>query len=177
MLALSSLGGQLFVTGVAASVDQNAKADKVAADLRGRVSASSAETVSVILQLNGPVSGRLNALLNRNGIHVKKVFKNFNSSAVELPVSLVDELASFDEVQFVSLDEQISSMGHVSSTTGADDVRTQSTSNGANYTLDGTGIGIAIVDSGICSEHKSLGARVIYSEDFTGENRVDALHE
>jgi hypothetical protein len=107
MLALSLLGGHCFVARVAASVDQNAKADKVASNLRGHVSAGSSETVSVILQLNGPVSGRLNALLNRNGIHVKQSFKNFNSSAVELPVSVVDELAAYEEVQFVSLEDQL----------------------------------------------------------------------
>src|SRR5207237_1592302 len=131
ILALSLLGGSSFMAKVAASADQTTKADKVATNLRGHVSSASSETVSVILQLNGPASGRLNALLNRNGIHVKQLFKNFNSSAVELPVSAVDELASYDEVQFVSLDDQIMSMGHVSSTTGADDVRTQTTSSGA----------------------------------------------
>ncbi len=41
------------------------------------------------------------------------------------------------------------------------------------YTLDGTGIGIAVVDSGIYKDHKSLAPRVIYSKDFTGENRTD----
>jgi len=173
MLMLSLLGGHFFVTNVAASVDQNASTDKVASNLREHASAARNETASVILQLNGPASGRLSALLNRNGIHVKQLFKNFNASAVDLPLNVIDELTSYDEVQFVSSDDQVISTGHVSSTTGADDVRTQTTSAGAGYTLDGTGVGIAIVDSGIYSDHKSLGARVIYSQDFTGENRVD----
>src|SRR6266550_717905 len=135
MLALSMLGGRLFVTNVEASNNPDANSDKVANNLRRHVSAGSTETVNVILQLNGPVSGRLNALLNSNGIHVKQLFKNFNSSAVELPAGVIAELASYDEVQFISLDNQIVSMGHVSSTTGADDVRTQTTTSGT-YTLD-----------------------------------------
>ena len=101
---------------------------------------------------------------------LKSIFKNFNSLAIDLPVDVVDELSSLDEVRFISTDDEVVSLGHVTSTTGADDVRTQSTTS---TPLDGTGIGIAIVDSGIYTEHKSFGARVIYSQDFTGENRVD----
>src|SRR5207237_2612129 len=68
------------------------------------------------------------------------------------------------------------SMGNLSATTGADAVRTTS---GINVTgLDGTGIGIAILDSGIYKDHtdfldKSNNGRVVYSQDFTGENRTD----
>ncbi len=173
LLALSLVPSGFFPTNVAASSDQNAKVDKVASNLRGHDSPDSTETVSVILQLNASASGPLNALLNRNGLHVTKLFKNFNSLALQLPVNVIDELASYDEVEFISLDDQIIPTGHVSSTTGADDVRTQTSSSGASYTLDGTGIGIAIVDSGIYTDHKSIGTRVIYSRDFTGENRVD----
>src|SRR4029079_6192590 len=44
--------------------------------------------------------------------------------------------------------------------------------------LDGTGIGIAIIDSGIDTDHssflnKSNAVRVVYSEDFTTEGRTD----
>src|ERR1700682_2338640 len=129
-LVLFMLGNQSLVTNVAASDGQNDKEDKVSHDLRRHVSSGSTEKASVILQLNGPVSGRLNALLKRNGIHTKRQFTTLNSSAVELPVSVIDELASNDEVQSVSSDDQIISMGHVTSTTGADDVRTDTTSTG-----------------------------------------------
>src|SRR2546423_14882786 len=68
-------------------------------------------------------------------------------------------------------------MGPLSATTGADQIRTSSagTSGGS---LDGTGIGIAVIDSGIDTDHSSFlnrsnGIRVVYSEDFTGEGRTD----
>lgn len=172
LLALASLSGSTFLTTVGASSIQD-RNDKVATDLRGRISTGGTDTVRIILQLNASATGRLNALLNRNGIHVKQAFNNFNASLVELPISVVDELASYDEVQFVTLDSQIVSMGHVSSTTGADDVRSQTSANGATYALDGSGIGIAVVDSGIYTAHKSIGSRVIYNQDFTGEGRID----
>src|SRR5215213_9914168 len=57
----------------------------------------------------------------------------------------------------------------------ADQIR-NSGSNGSP--LDGTGVGIAILDSGIDTAHaaflnRSNGVRVLYSEDFTGEGRTD----
>src|SRR5205085_12545364 len=44
--------------------------------------------------------------------------------------------------------------------------------------VDGSRIGIAVLDSGIYKEHtdfldKGNTVRVVYSKDFTGENRVD----
>ncbi len=48
--------------------------------------------------------------------------------------------------------------------------------------LDGTGIGIAVLDSGIDTGHASFleskgnGLRVVYSKDFTGEGRTDDPH-
>jgi subtilisin family serine protease len=151
------------------------RADKVARHLHQRANQGSGnnEKVNVVVQLNGAMSARLTALLARNGIRHKRHFGNFNSSSVELPVNVVEELSSLDEVSFVAEDDEVVSLGHVTSTTGADDVRTQTNASGVSYTLDGTGIGIAILDSGIYSAHKSLTPRVVFSKDFTGENRVD----
>ena len=47
-----------------------------------------------------------------------------------------------------------------------------------SYTLDGSGIGVVVMDSGIDLGHRSfLGtnnlSRIVFSKDFTGENRVD----
>src|SRR3977135_3163337 len=45
--------------------------------------------------------------------------------------------------------------------------------------LDGSGIGIAIIDSGIYSEHSAFSdkqtgkSRIVASQDFTGEGRTD----
>ena len=150
------VGSGLLTTGVSAASGNGAqKAQKVADNLLSRIShqPNSDDQVSIILQVGNTVSGPLKSLLNRNGVHVNKQFKNFNSYAIELPLSAVAELAEFDEVSFVSLDEEVLSLGHVSSTTGADDVRSQ-TAGGVSYTLDGSGIGIAFLDSGIYAEHK-----------------------
>ena len=80
-------------------------------------------------------------------------------------------IAAFDEVRFITL-EKCGFSGHVTSTTAMMMYEDQLVYR-ASYSLDGSGIGIAIVDSGIYSAHKSLGSRVVYSHDFTGGNRMD----
>ena len=45
--------------------------------------------VQIILHLNAAPSGRLNALLQRNGIRVKDHFAEFNASVVELPLNVI----------------------------------------------------------------------------------------
>src|SRR5215213_7902088 len=151
MLAVSLFSGLMPAGRAAAPASRREMADKVTPELREQARASWArgeDKVSVILQLNGPARGPLKAFLNRNGVHLKNQFKSFNSFAVDLPASSLDELASFDEVSLVSPDQQFQPLGHVTTTTGAEQVRAQTTAKGAAYTLDGTGVGIAIVDSG-----------------------------
>ena len=156
------------------------KGEKISPDLREEQykARSTDETVPVILQFNGPVSEALTALLSRNGVHVRKQFAKLNSILVELPTDVINDLAYYDEVSYASPDSEIKVLGHVNNTTGADSVRTQTNASGATYSLDGTGIGIAVIDSGMFSAHKAFGSasgvgRIKFSKDFTGENRVD----
>ena len=140
-------------------------------------SAPSDDRVRVILQFNGPVSSTLESLIQRNGGVIKGDFGNFNARAVELPTRIVDELTAFDEVTHVSTDKELkpfdggsSSFGHVATTTGAASV--QGITSGTNV-LNGTGIGIAVLDSGISSAYRAFQndsgvSRVVKSVDFTG---------
>ena len=147
------------------------KSRKISSRLLERNSSqSSGETARVIIQLGKGKGGALVGLLNRNGIKLRKEFKNLDSAVVDVPIALLPELEALDDVHFLTEDEEIVSFGHVSSTTGADDVRSQSLYGGS---LDGSGIGIAVLDSGIYAEHKAFNGRVVYSKDFTGENRTD----
>ena len=141
--------------------------DKISDEFRGRL--NSTELVQVILQLNSPRTGRLNALLQRNGIHLKDEFKELHSFVVELPVSVLSELAQFDEVQFISPDREVRLFGHVETTTGAAFMRLQSGNSG----YKGKDTNIALLDSGIDKDHHEIGGRVDAQIDFTGEGRVD----
>ncbi|HEV2904529.1 MAG TPA: S8 family peptidase, partial [Pyrinomonadaceae bacterium] len=135
------------------------------------------DRVKVILQIDGRVTSRLNGFLNQRSVKVGR-FNNLNLSAVELPASLVEELAASEEVSYVSLDKEVRTFGHVSLTTGADAVRAQTRPDGTSYTLDGSGIGIAVIDSGIDPNHQAFlndggTSRIVYNQDFTGEARTD----
>src|SRR5205085_8542719 len=175
------LGGNLLTTadakGKGSSHGKNVKPRKVASDLSDLLGNKSGDSlVKVILQLEQKPSGQLNALLAANGVKIRRHFRNLNSFALEIPARLVDTLSSFSEISFVSLDSEVRTMGgHVAHTTGADNVRLMS----ADGALDGSGIGIAIVDSGMFGQHTSFVdiqtglSRIVVNQDFTGEGRTD----
>ncbi len=181
-LGISLLGGLIFTNPAAAKNDSDRSrslknVDKVASNLREnmRKGRSAEGLVNVILQLDGEMSVPLNALLKSNGIKIKKQFTQFNSVAVELPANVVDALAMFPEVSFLSDDSEVRSFGgHAAHTTGADNVRSLGSAS-TSGTLDGGGIGIAIIDSGIYSAHsafkdvKTGKSRIIVNKDFTGQ--------
>src|SRR6185369_3786528 len=134
------------------------------------------DQVPVIVELVGGISGQLNAFLNRNDVHLRRKMDKLNTLSLTLPFRMVPELASFPEVLHVSSNEIVTVSGHVSATTGADAGRLHASNSGYG-TIDGTGVGLAILDSGIDVNHAQFsstgGARVLASVDFTGENRVD----
>ncbi|HEY5838923.1 MAG TPA: S8 family serine peptidase, partial [Pyrinomonadaceae bacterium] len=173
----------LLVTAVSFTFDrrtdakQSDRAEKLSPDLKELARGSSKdERVSVIFQFKGNRgAGFDNAVLNSGG-RVKLELKQLNARVMEIPARAVEALASRPDVGFVSLDRPNLPLGHVSLTSGADAARTVS---GTNTTgLDGTGLGIAVLDSGIDTTHtafldRSNNLRVIVSRDFTGEGRTD----
>src|SRR5580765_4670870 len=174
LLSMCLLAG--VMVGELASAQPISQPVKVSSDLTAKARGPRKDdTVSVIMQLRAPMSGQLSALLNRNGAHIRATFRNLQAHAVDLPAKIVDEVAAFDEVAYVSLDRETRTMGHLSLTTGADAVRN---TIGSTTTLDGTGVGIAVLDSGLDTGHvafqdKNGNSRIVFSKDFTGENRID----
>src|SRR5215213_7094516 len=152
------------------------KAEKVSPLLKSNKH-SADQTVTVIVTLNGPKSGLLNAFINRAGVHQRREMKQLGMFSLSLPFGMVSELASFPEVSYVSSNEAVRSFGHVSSTTGADAGKAIALNSGRGV-VDGSGIGIAILDSGIDANHAQFsstttGPRILANVDFTGENRTD----
>ena len=156
---------------------QEGPANRVSPDLLqlARDPESAGRRVRVIVQESAGLDSLLASALGREA-KVRGRFDTLSARVVELPARLVERLSELKGVRFISLDRETKGFGHVSRTTGADDVRE---SAGTNVTgLDGTGIGIAVLDSGIDAGHtafldKSNGVRVVYSKDFTGEGRTD----
>src|SRR5215204_260501 len=146
LLIFFSLSAQLCAgAAVAGTTTQGAAAppDKVSPEIRERLrlQGAPAQTAGIILQLSGRPSGRLNALLNRNGVHVRAHFNSFNSLALDLPLGVVEELASFAEARYVSTDAAVHTLGHVTATTGADAARSSGVVTGSTtLPLDGAGV-------------------------------------
>src|SRR5436190_9964242 len=82
----------LLMTDQASAQTTNDGHGKISVELRSRVrdNPSSNESVRIILQLSDNPSGRLNALLNRNGVHVRAHFRRLSSMVVDLPSGVVD---------------------------------------------------------------------------------------
>ena len=103
-------------------------------------------------------------------------FRNFPFRVATMSADAALRLASRKEISHISLDREVRVLGHVSQTTGADAVRGQQ--GPPSNRLDGTGIGIAVLDSGVDTQHRSFldrtgNLRVVVSQDFTGEDRTD----
>src|SRR5215207_4530987 len=135
------------------------------------------QIVTVIVTLNAPKSGLLNAFTQRARVQQRREMKKLGTFSLSLPLGMVAELASFPEISYVSSNEVVHSFGHVSTTTGAEAGKATALAAGRGA-IDGSGIGIAILDSGIDANHAQFsptasGPRIVASVDFTGENRTD----
>src|ERR1044071_3395901 len=125
---------------------------KISKDILQKVAEGrSSDLVRVIIQpANQP--DFLDSTIEYSGGSNLRKFKNFSVRVVTLPVQAAIAIASRSDVSYVSLNRDVRPLGHLTATTGADQIR----SSGSNGSLDGTGIGIAILDSGIDTAHASF---------------------
>ena len=159
---------------------QEEPVDRVSPDLLelARDPESAGRRVRVIVQERAGLDAALASTLGRE-VKTRRRFDSLGARVVELPARLIEHLSEQKGVRFLSLDRATTSFGHITRTTGTDEVRETSGTNVNG--LDGTGIGIAVLDSGIDKGHaaffdKGNGQRVVYSKDFTGEGRTDEAH-
>ncbi|HMF55691.1 MAG TPA: S8 family peptidase, partial [Pyrinomonadaceae bacterium] len=155
---------------------------KISPDLRAKLdNPQPGERINVIIQFNESNLAP-DALLYSLGAGGLRKLHVLNANVLSLPLAAVTALATRSEVRYISLDRQTVAAGHVTTTTGADAVRVQTSLSllglTTTYALDGTGIGIAVVDSGIDQNHKAFSdqlglSRIIVNQDFTGEGRTD----
>ena len=161
--------------------------EKLSSDLSALAAAAKpGERVGVILQAEDLQSPRLEALLGKYGVEVGARMEQVGAMRVEVPAAALKELASSGETRYLSPDRTIRSLGHVTTTTGTDAIRTQTSGcllglACSSTTYDGDGIGIAIIDSGIDVSHKAFaqklldlsGSRIKFKKDFTTEGKSD----
>src|SRR5215469_16261717 len=135
--------------------------------LMNRFSALPSQQVRVIVQYKQtPSQGALSRAQNLGGrpSHHLHMIKGV---ALTVPAGSLSSLANDPEVEFVSVDHPLKAMDDYTDAA-------MNASAATTYGLDGTGVGIAVIDSGINDTHADLldgsgkNSRVVYHQDFTG---------
>jgi serine protease AprX len=122
-------------------------------------------TVSVIVQFNQTPTARHFAHMAARGGKLKFSLEHINGAAYRIPVKMLVWLQNNPDVAYVSPDRpnNVASDDDIPAVEG--DVARQ------QYGLDGTGVGVAVIDSGVFN-HDDLktangwGSRIVYSESF-----------
>jgi serine protease AprX len=122
-------------------------------------------TVSVIIQFNQTPKAQHFADMAARGGKLKFSLERINGAAFRIPVRMLIWLENHPDVAYVSPDRpnKVASDDDIPAVEG--DVARQ------QYGLDGTGVGIAIIDSGVFNHDdlktpNGLGSRIVYSESF-----------
>ena len=148
---------------------------KISPDLRPLLT-NAANNVNVIVQYNSPLCPAVTAgtpcpAINLLGGVVKEVFTVISAVAVTLPAASVTTLSNKPNVTYISVDRSLGAALDYS----ANGVNAPVAWNGG---WDGTGIGVAVIDSGIYSHPDLLSvrsgeSRVVYRKSFIGGQQND----
>ncbi|HEX3143475.1 MAG TPA: S8 family serine peptidase, partial [Pyrinomonadaceae bacterium] len=142
--------------------------DNISPDLRALMNHGNAPSrVKAILQVDDVNNSALRAQLESNGVKVDSQMARFGILSVDMPAKAVEKLAANSATRYLSLDSEVQASGHVEDTVGESAMWSQSGNSG----FDGSGVGIAIVDSGITPNTPGLD-NIVFNQDFTGEGRT-----
>ena len=142
---------------------------KFSRDLQ-RQAAGANSMVTVIVQYRQmPTSSSLRTM-QLGGAAIKSNLHTIRAVTMRVPVSMLAKLAKDPNVAYITPDRP------VSMTWGNEDYSTAVEADvaAAQFALDGTGVGVAIIDSGVADHgdlHDASGAsRVVYSQSFVAGN-------
>jgi subtilisin family serine protease len=164
LLSLILLSGLLPLGGTRA--DLAAATAKLSGALREALTSNvssvwldpSRQTVRALIQTNGPVSSALTNAIGQAGGSVVRRFSSIDGLLADLPKSKLLAIAGRSDVERISADHLAQqSASHLEAATGADRVRSYNSLLQAYSGLDGSGVGIAILDSGIMAGHSDFG--------------------
>jgi serine protease AprX len=130
----------VILCGLVLSSTAAAKSPKSAPDLPA--STSNGGPIDVIVQFASTVSDETYGRIARRGGQLKQAFPGVGSAVFSVPAAVADEIADDADVLYVSPDRPVEALLDVTNATvGAPLAR------GSGW--DGTGVGIAIIDSGV----------------------------
>ena len=171
----------IIISGQASNQDANIlkgdgfAGDNISSELREMMAndPSGKTRVDVIIQAKDADNAALRSLLKSGEAHVTDRIGNTETMVVNLPLSSLESLSKSGLINFISPDRPTTVTGHVEESIGADMIRSQAALNGRSaYTLDGSDIGVAVVDSGIASTHNGFkngagASRIVANVNFT----------
>src|SRR6266571_2195780 len=146
---------------------------KLSKDLDALKGSNSGGTVDVIIQFNQtPTAAHHQKVQNKGGV-LKTKLDFIKGAHYSVPVESLDALADDPDVAYISPDRRLS--GALDQTAAAVNANVAWQSG-----WDGTGIGVAVIDSGI-NDHPDLYStsgysgrtRITYSQDFVGGGTYD----
>ncbi len=161
----------------------SASNQKLAPELQNR---TNRDSVDVIVQFHSRLTARHHQMVASHGGHLKHELGLVKAAAYSVPAAALTSLAKDPDVAYISPDRPLKGMGTVSSITALDyHTDTVNAPYGWGLGLDGTGIGVAIIDSGIFDMPDLHGAgpgnsgksRVVYKQNFTSLNLMDAYDQ
>jgi serine protease AprX len=142
---------------------------KMSKDLESKTSGKSGN-VDVIVQFNHVPNTNDHQRVANHGGKLKRQLGHYRGALYTVSAARLAELAADPNVAYVSPDRQL----HGSSTSASAWTldyhnETINTSAASSQGLDGTGIGVAVIDSGIANVSDLNGNNIVYSQDFTGD--------
>jgi serine protease AprX len=145
---------------------------RIAAELnrelaQARQGAGGNKNVNVIVQYKqAPQQETLARLQNKGGQLASKL-DLIKGAAFTLPVNALAALENDPDVEYVSVDHPLKGMDEYTNAA-------MNVSAAWNAGYDGTGVAVAVIDSGINPNHIDIWERVLYHQDFTGASEYNS---
>jgi serine protease AprX len=165
-LALLVFSAMPSYAGAKPVLDNGSRGGKFSADLQQRAGANGMVTV-IVQHRQMPTSAHLKGMQDR-GATIKSKFHTIRAVTMRVPVGMLAELAKDPNVTYITPDRAQKMAANPLTEEFATAVEADVAA--AQYGFDGTGVGVAVIDSGIAA-HPDLNnasgvSRVVYSQSF-----------
>jgi serine protease AprX len=166
LLALSAVPALASANRVLTGDNQAMTRSKFSADLQRK--SGSNDLITVIVQYRQmPASASFKSMQGR-GAAIHSRFQTIRAITMRIPASMLTELENDPNVAYVTPDRPVSMSSNPQTEEFATAV--QSDVAASQYGFDGTGIGVAVIDSGIAPNsdlnNATGSSRVVYSQSF-----------
>src|SRR6202140_2631449 len=137
---------------------------KFSADLQQKAAGANSMVTVIVQYRQMPNSSSLRTM-QLGGAAIKSQLHTIRAVTMRVPVSMLAKLAKDPNVAYITPDRPVSLTGNEEYETAVEaDVAA------AQFAQDGTGVGVAIIDSGVADHgdlhHASGASRVVYSQSF-----------